>query len=70
MVFVMEEEKIIKKDPEKGTREYAVAYKNGIIDGLTRYSWWEDGIQYVGTAKKTLELAIQEIEKEFEWLKP
>ncbi len=53
-------------------REYdlKIAYKNGIIDGIKRYAWWEDEKQYVGTHKKTLEQAIQEIEKEYEGLTP
>ena len=43
-------------------REYdlKMVYKNGIIDGIKRYAWWESGTQYVGTYKKTLEQAIQE----------
>ena len=58
------------KENEKKMPEYNLkaVYKNGIIEGIKRYSWWEDGIQYVGTAKKTLEQAIQEVEKEFEGL--
>jgi uncharacterized protein YdcH (DUF465 family) len=53
-------------------REYdlKIAYKDGILEGLRRYSWWEDGKQYVGTTKKTLDHAIQDIEKEYEYLKP
>ena len=53
-------------------REYnlKIAYKNGIIDGIKRYSWWEDGRRYIGTCKKTLEQAIQEVEKEYEGLTP
>lgn len=47
-----------------------MVYKNGIIDGIKRYSWWEDGQQYVGTSKKRLEQAIEDIEKEYEGLAP
>ena len=60
-------EKSKDDNEQKGRmREYdlKIAYKNGIIDGLRRYSWWEDGIQYVGTSKKTLESAILDVEKE------
>lgn len=53
-----------------GEYDLKIAYKNGIAEGLKRCSWWEDGIQYVGTSKKTLESAIQEIEKEYNHLKP
>jgi hypothetical protein len=60
------------EENEERMREYnlKIAYKNGIIDGIKRYAWWEDGKQYVGTHKKTLERAIQEIEKEYEGLEP
>lgn len=53
-------------------REYdlKMVYKNGIIDGIKRYAWWESGMQYVGTYKKTLEQAIQEVEKEYEGVEP
>ncbi len=58
----------MNEENEERIREYnlKIAYKNGIIDGIKRYAWWEDGKQYVGTHKKTLEQAIQEIEKEYE----
>ena len=57
---------------EERVREYnlKIAYKNGMIDGIKLCAWWEDGIQYVGTHKKTLEQAIQEIENQYEGLKP
>jgi hypothetical protein len=60
----------MNNENEERMREYnlKIAYKNGIIEGIKRYSWWEDGKQYVGTTKKTLEQAIQEIEKEYEGL--
>jgi hypothetical protein len=45
------------------------AYKNGMVEGLKRCSWCEDGIRYIGTSKKTLESAIQEIENECKYLK-
>lgn len=72
MSVIMKEEKDIDIAAEERMREYniKIAYKNGILDGLGRYSWLEDGIRYVGTAKKTLDAAIQEIEKEYEYLKP
>jgi len=56
------------KENEERVREYGlkVAFKNGIIDGIRRYSWWEDGKQYVGTSKKTLDQAIKEVEEEYE----
>lgn len=62
----------MNNENEERMREYnlKIAYKNGIIEGIKRYVWWEDGKQYVGTHKKTLEQAIQEVEKEYEGLEP
>jgi cell fate regulator YaaT (PSP1 superfamily) len=72
MVCVMKEEKDIDNEAEERMREYntKIAYKNGILEGIKRYSWLEDGIRYVGTAKKTLDAAIQEIEEEYKCLEP
>lgn len=58
----------MNNENEERMREYnlKMVYKNGIIDGIKRYAWWEDGQQYVGTHKKTLEQAMQEVEKEYE----
>ena len=41
--------------------ELVQARKEGLIDGLTRYAWWKDGTQYVGTCGTTLKEAIQEV---------
>jgi len=62
----------MNNENEERMREYnlKIAYKNGIVDGIKRYAWWEYGTQYVGTYKKTLEQAIQEIEKEYDGLTP
>ena len=62
----------MNKGNEERMLEYnlKIAYKNGIIEGIRRYSWWEDGMQYVGTTKKPLEQAIKEVEKEYEGLEP
>lgn len=62
----------MNKENDERIREYnlKIAFKNGIIEGIRRYSWWEDRVQYVGTTKKTLEQAIKEVEKEYEGLEP
>ena len=62
----------MNKGNEERMLEYnlEIAYKNGLIEGIRRYSWWEDGMQYVGTTKKPLEQAIKEVEKEYEGLEP
>ena len=39
-------------------------YYDGIIEGLTRYAWWKDGVQYVGTCGSTLRQAIADVEAE------
>ena len=31
-----------------------------VIEGMRAYAWWKDGVQYVGTGGKTLELAIED----------
>ena len=71
-MWVMNKENGKNDENEERIREYnlKISYKNGIIDGIKRYSWWEDGKQYVGTSKKMLEVAVQEIEKEYEGLTP
>lgn len=41
----------------------ADAYKGyfvGVRDGLKRFSWWRDGVQYVGTCGTTLHKALEE----------
>lgn len=40
------------------------ALKRGMIEGVTRFAWWKDGTQCVGTTGKTLAEAIADIEAE------
>lgn len=49
---------------KKGVKKMDKEYKKGLIDGVTRYAWWKDGVQYVGTFGKTLKQAIEEIDFE------
>jgi len=35
--------------------------KDAIIEGVTKYAHWKDGVQYVGTCGKTLRQAVEEI---------
>jgi hypothetical protein len=44
-------------------REKDIFYA-GQIDGLTRYAWWKDGVQYVGSCGTTLKDALWELELE------
>lgn len=39
------------------------ARKEGLKEGIWRYAWWKDGVQYVGTTGKTYADAIAEIEQ-------
>lgn len=39
-------------------------YYDGMIAGITKYAHWKDGVQYVGTCGKTLNEAIDMINKE------
>ena len=47
--------------PEK---VWALGKKVGLMEGVRRFAWWKDGVQYVGTIGKTLKQALEEIEKE------
>jgi hypothetical protein len=40
------------------------AYWEGVVEGITRYAHWLDGVQYVGTCGMTLSEAIQEVRRE------
>lgn len=39
------------------------AYYQGMRDGVTDYAYWRDGIQYVGTAGRTLKEALEDIDR-------
>jgi|AntAceMinimDraft_10_1070366.scaffolds.fasta_scaffold09212_6 hypothetical protein len=39
-------------------------FKIGLATGVRRYAWWQDGQQYVGTASRTLSMALDEIIRE------
>lgn len=40
------------------------AFHSGVIEGMRRFAWWKDGIEYVGTCGKTLKQAIDDFKKE------
>lgn len=46
-------------------REINAKY-DGMIEGITLYAHWKDGVQYVGTTGKTLKKALEDVEKERE----
>lgn len=35
-----------------------------LMEGVRRFAWWKDGIQYVGSTGKTLKKALEEIAQE------
>lgn len=37
------------------------AYYEGLRDGVHRFAWWRDGVQYVGTTGSTLQQALDDI---------
>lgn len=38
------------------------SYFRGIRDGIQRFAWWKDGVQYVGTTGRTLTQALNEVD--------
>jgi hypothetical protein len=49
---------------QANSRLISIGYREGLIDGVRRFAWWKDGVQYVGTSRKTLKEAVTEIEQE------
>lgn len=39
------------------------AYYEGLRDGIHKYAHWRDGVQYVGTTGRTLQQALDEVNK-------
>lgn len=39
-------------------------YLAGLKEGITRFAWWKDGVQFVGTCGTRLEDALKEAERE------
>ncbi len=39
-------------------------YIMGVLDGITRFAWWKDERQWVGTCGTTLEKAKEDVQKE------
>ena len=38
--------------------------REGVIEGMTRFAWWRDGEEFVGTCGTRLKDAVAEVEKE------
>lgn len=43
---------------------FSTVYRDALIDGVTRYAWWQDGEQQVGTCGSTLKQAVEKIKQE------
>ena len=39
------------------------AYYKGVREGVAMYAHWRDGVQYVGTTGRTLQQALDEVNK-------
>lgn len=40
------------------------AHKDGLKEGIARFAYFENGVQYVGTTGMTLKTALAEVDKE------
>jgi hypothetical protein len=40
------------------------AYYKGLREGVERFAWWLDGVQYVGTTGRTLKEALDAINQQ------
>ncbi len=38
--------------------------RKGVVEGMTRFAWWRDGEQMVGTCGTTLKRAIEDLDRE------
>ena len=45
-------------------RETTIAYYQGMKEGLWRYAWYKDGVQYVGSGMQTLKEATAKVDAE------
>lgn len=48
------------------TKEEIIAYHEGIKEGMWRYAWYKDGVQYLGSGMTTLKEGIAKVEQECE----
>jgi hypothetical protein len=45
-------------------REEIHTYYDGVKEGLWKYAWWKNGVQYVGNMGTTLKEAIAKVDEE------
>ena len=43
-------------------RDEINTYFDGVLEGISQFAHWKDGVQYVGTCGKTLKQAKDEVE--------
>lgn len=44
--------------------EYSKDYWRGVKDGIRRYAYWRDGVEYVGSYGNSLADALREVDEE------
>ena len=49
-----------------GTKAEVNAYYDGMKEGMWRYAWYKDGVQYVGSGMRTLKEAYADADAERE----
>lgn len=45
-------------------KEEIRAYYDGVLEGLWKYAYWKDGVQYVGNMGTTLKEATEKVNAE------
>ena len=56
----------LKTQLKDARREVIENYYQGMKEGITRYAWWKDGYQEVGTTGTSLREAIKKVKEEAE----
>jgi hypothetical protein len=46
------------------TREEVLIHYEGVKEGIWKYAYWKDGVQYVGTTGTTLKEALAQLDEE------
>lgn len=62
--------KVVKITNDDCDRLMSLSFRRGLIEGIKKYAWYKDGVQYVGTAGQTLKQALAEIDSEHGQKKP
>lgn len=49
---------------DKTTDAVRTAYFEGVREGLRKYAWWKEGVEYVGSCGTTLKAALAHVDAE------